>query len=136
GTSLARPNRRDLVTGAHMFPSDVVRPNMLRGKVLRPPSYGAKLLSIDLGPAKAMEGVVAVQDGSFVGVAAPATFRAERALEAIAKTAKWEPAPHPSSKEVFDYLRRRARGGVPENPFGDDIANAAKVLRATYLLPY
>ncbi|MBN1421090.1 MAG: xanthine dehydrogenase family protein molybdopterin-binding subunit [Planctomycetes bacterium] len=136
GTSVRRPNRRDFVTGAHLFPSDVVRPNMLRGKVLRPPSYGANLVSIDLEPAKAMEGVVAVRDGSFVGVAAPTTFRAERALAAIAKTGKWEPAPHPSSAEVFDYLRARARGGVPANPFAGEVAKAHKSLRATYLLPY
>jgi len=136
GTSFRRPNRRDLVTGAHKFPSDMVRPNMLRGKVLRPPAYGARLISIDLAPAKAMEGVIAVQDGSFVGVAAPTTFLAERAIEAIAKTAKWESAPHPSSREVFDYLRERARGGVPANPFAAEVAKAHKSLRRTYLVPY
>ena len=38
GTSVPRPNLRDVVTGAHRFPSDIVRPNMLYGKVLRPPS--------------------------------------------------------------------------------------------------
>jgi len=136
GTSFVRPNRRDLVTGAHKFPSDLVRPNMLRGKVLRPPSYGAKLVSVDLGPAKAMKDVVAVQDGQFVGVAAPTAYQAEQALEAISKTATWEPAPHPSSKEVFDYLRKHARAGVPKNPFADDLAAAKKVLKQTYRVPY
>ena len=135
GTSFARPNRRDLVTGAHKFPSDLVRPGMLRGKVLRPPSYGAKLVSIDLGPAKAMKDVVAVQDGQFVGVAAPTAYQAQQALDAIAPTAKWEPAPHPSSKEVFDYLRKQARG-VPQNSFADELAAAAKVLKQTYHVPY
>src|SRR5439155_699330 len=85
GTSVARPNARELVTGAHRFPSDIQRPDMLRGKVLRAPSYGAKLVSIDLAPAKEMKDVVAVQDGDFVGVAAPTTFRAQQALDAIAK---------------------------------------------------
>ena len=32
GASVPRPNRRDLVTGAHQFPSDVRRPGMLYGK--------------------------------------------------------------------------------------------------------
>lgn len=77
GTSLPRPNRRDLVTGAHCFPSDIRRPNMLYGKVLRPPSYGATLTAIDLKPAEAMEGVVVVRDGAFVGCAAPTRFKAE-----------------------------------------------------------
>lgn len=136
GTSVPRPNRRDLVTGAHQFPSDHTRPGMLYGKVLRPPSYGAKLVSVDLEPAKAMQDVVAVRDGAFVGVAAPTTFRARQALEAIAPTAKWEPAPHPSSVEVFEYLRRRARGGAPQNPFAEELTRAHKVLKQTYPVPY
>ena len=136
GTSLPRPNARDFVTGAHKFPSDLVRPGMLHGKVLRPPSYGARLASVDLGPAKAMKDVVAVQDGEFVGVAAPTSLRAREALAAVAETAKWQPSPHPSSKEVFDYLRQRAGGGVPKNPFADEVAKAAKALRATYRVAY
>jgi len=136
GTSFPRPNRRDLVTGAHRFPSDIARPGMLYGKVLRAPSYGAKLTNIDLAPAKAMKDVVVVQDGAFVAVAAPTTFAAQRALDAIAKTASWEPAAHPSSKEVFDYLTKRARGGVPKNPFTDELAAAGKVLHQTYHVPY
>jgi isoquinoline 1-oxidoreductase len=42
GTSVARPNRRDLVTGKHRFASDIVLPGMLYGKVLRPPSTGPR----------------------------------------------------------------------------------------------
>jgi isoquinoline 1-oxidoreductase len=136
GTSVPRPNRRDLVTGAHRFPSDMTRPGVLYGRVLRPPSYGARLVSVDLGPAKAMQDVVAVQDGQFVGVAAPTSWLARKALEAVAKTATWEPASHPSSDEVFDYLRQRARGGAPKNPFADELAQAHQVLRQTYLVPY
>jgi isoquinoline 1-oxidoreductase len=136
GTVAPRPNGRDLVTGGHDFPSDVVRPGMLYGKVLRPPSYGAKLLSVDLAPAKAMADVVAVQDGSFVGVAAPTTWAAEQALDAIEKTAKWEAAPHPSSKELYTYLREKARGGVPKNAFADVVSQAAKSLKQTYNVAY
>lgn len=136
GTSLPRPNLRDLVTGAHPFPSDLSRPGMLYGKVLRPPSCGAQLSSVDLGPAKAMPGVVAVQDGSFVGVAAPTTFLAQLALQAIAATAKWEPSPQPSSREVFDYLKQHADGGEAKNPFQTELTQAAKTLRQTYRVAY
>lgn len=136
GTSALRPNARDLITGAHRYPSDVVRPGMWYGKVLRPPSYGATLLEIDLGPAEAMSEVAAVRDGDFVGVAAPTTHRARQALDAIAATASWKPAAHPSSEEVFDYLRSRARGRVPDNPFAEQLSAADKVLKQTYLVPY
>jgi isoquinoline 1-oxidoreductase len=136
GAPAARPNGRDLVTGAHQYPSDIIRPGMLRGKILRAPSYGAKLVSIDLEPARAMKGVSVVQEEEFVGVAAPTTFAAERALEAIAKTAKWETAPHPASKDLFDHLRQHAHGGLPPNPFAEEIAKAQKSLRQTYQIAY
>lgn len=136
GTSVSRPNARGLITGTQQYPSDIKRPGMLRGKVLRPPSYGAKLVSIDLTPAKESKDVVAVQDGDFVGTAAPTTYQAEQALKAIASTAKWETAPHPSSKEIYDYLREHVPGGVPKNGFADELAAAKKSLRATYHAAY
>jgi len=136
GTSVSRPNARDLVSGAHRYPSDIQRPEMLRGKVLRPPSSGAKLVAIDLAPAKAMKDVIVVQDGDFVGVAAPTTLQARQALAAAAKTAKWETTPQPSSSEVYDYLRAHVRDGVPRNSFTDELAAAKKFLRATYHTAY
>jgi isoquinoline 1-oxidoreductase len=136
GQPTPRPNARDLVTGAHQYPSDISRPGMLYGKVLRPPSYGAKLTAIDLGPAQAMKDVVAVRDDQFAGVAAPTTFLAEKALDSIAKTAKWEPTPHPSSKDLFDYLKQHVPGGVPANPFADELSHAKHALQQTYHVAY
>ena len=136
GTSVVRPNAGDLITGTHRYPSDIKRPGMLRGRVLRSPSYGARLISVDLTPAKEMKDVIAVQDGDFVGVAAPTTYQAQQALAAIAKTAKWESAPHPSSKEVYNYLRERVQGGVPKNSFTDELTTAKKTLRANYNTAY
>ena len=136
GNSTPRPNGRDIVTGAHKYPSDIVRPGMLYGKVLRAPAYGAKLISVDLGPAKAMKGVVAVQDGQFVGVAAPTAFLAEQARAAIAKTAKWETSPHPASKDLFDYLKQHAEDAPSANPFADELAKAKHALRQSYHVAY
>jgi isoquinoline 1-oxidoreductase len=136
GTSVPRPNRRDLVTGAHRFPSDMNRPGMLVGKTLRPPRYAARLTSVDLAPAQAMEDVVAVRDGEFVGVAAPTAQMARQALEAIAATAHWEYGEHPSSDEVYDYLRARAQGSVPGSPFMAELAAAARRLKQTYHVAY
>ncbi len=71
GQPVSRPNIRDLVTGNHRYPSDIVRPGMLYGAVLRPPSFGAELKSVDLSPAKSMEKVVAVQDGCLCRMCRP-----------------------------------------------------------------
>lgn len=141
GTSVSRPNSRDLVTGAHRYPSDIMRPNMLYGKILRPPSYGATLESIDLSKAEAMKDVIVVRDGQFVGCAAPTSFRAAQALEAIAKTASWKTVLHPSSKEVFSYLKKNARTGERSRPrtrgsIDKGLADASKVLTETYEVAY
>ena len=135
GTEAKAPAARDKVLGKHQYPSDIKRPGMLYGRVLRSPKYRAKLVSVDLAPANEMEGVVAVQDGEFVGVAAPTAFAAKQAIEAVAKTAKWAEEATPSSSELYAYLREHA-GDVPGNPFVDEALKAAKSLRANYTIAY
>ena len=136
GVPANRPNARDLVTGGHQYPSDISRPGMLFGKVLRPPSFGAKLVSIDTAAATSIKDVRVVHDEQFAGVAAPDSFVAQRALDALAKTAKWERAPHPSSKELFAHLKQHTREPIPANPFSEEIAQAKQVLRQTYHVAY
>ncbi len=122
--------------GLHQYPSDINRPGMLYGRVLRSPKYRAKLLEVDLGPAKAMEGVIAVQDGEFVGVVAPTAFAAKRAIEAVSQTAKWGDVTLPSSSELYEYLRKHSDRDVPDDPSIDEFKKAAKSLRATYTIAY
>src|SRR5579862_4559661 len=43
GTSMAKVDGRDFVTGKHRYPSDLTAPEMLHGKVLRPAAFGASL---------------------------------------------------------------------------------------------
>lgn len=136
GRPFPRPNGREIITGSHKYPSDIARPELLFGRILRPPSYGARLVSVDLTPAKTLKDVVAVQDDQFVGVAAPTADAAEQALGAISKTAKWESVPHPSSKTLFVHLREHAQGGLPANPFAEELAQAKQVLRQTYNVAY
>ncbi len=135
GTEQPAPAARDKVLGRHQFPSDIKRPGMLYGRVLRSPKYRGKLTSVDLAPAKEMDGVVAVQDGDFVGVAAPTAFAAKQAIEAVAKTAKWEAEPMPSSDELYDYLRENADGDAGRIRLPTRLAKAAKSLKATYTSP-
>jgi CO/xanthine dehydrogenase Mo-binding subunit len=108
GTPVAKTTGRDVVTGSHRYPSDIVRPGMLYGKVLRPRGYDAKLTSLDVSSAEKFEGVQVVRDGDFVGVVAPTTHAARKAIEAIDKSAKWDVPAQPSSDELFEYLKSTA----------------------------
>lgn len=110
GKPAGKVNGRDFVTGRHQYTSDIRLPGMLYGRVLRPPAYGAALLSADLAAAQAMPGVAAVRDGDFVAVAAPTTWAAQQALAAI--KAEWKPAPaQVSDKELFEQLKKSAGTG-------------------------
>ena len=135
GTPVPRPNGRDLVTGAHQYPSDITRPGMIHGKVLRRPAYGAKLVAIDLGPARDLERRDGRPGQRLRRSDRPHGIPCGRGPKPIADTARWEPAPHPSSGELSDYLRRHARE-IPKNPFADDVSKAAKTLRQTYHVAY
>ena len=146
GTPRQPLNGRDIVTGAHRFPSDIVRPKMLYGSVLRPPAYGATLASVDLSAAQKMASVTVCREGNFVGCAAPTSWAARKAVEAVAAQAQWETKEHPSSAQLFTYLKERAlqddpsgrrrprvqsRGSVEEG-----LAQAKRRVRATYQVPY
>ncbi|MBI5083004.1 MAG: xanthine dehydrogenase family protein molybdopterin-binding subunit [Acidobacteria bacterium] len=112
GTGKWRTDARDIVTGAHKYPSDVAREGMLYGCVLRPPAYGATLESVDLDAARKLAGVVAVKDGDFAGCAARTSYAARKAVEALAAGARWQTAPRSSSATLFSDLREKAREKV------------------------
>jgi len=103
GKSAAKMDALAFVTGAHQYTPDLRPANLLHGKVLRPATFGAKLVSADLAPALAMPGVVAVRDGDFVAVAAPTERSAEKAIAAI--HAEWKNTPQTNSKELYSYLK-------------------------------
>jgi len=142
GTPGIRLNGRDIVTGANRYPSDIVRPGMLYGSVLRAPSYGAKLLKLDTSQAELMQGVRAIRDGDFVGFAAKTAFAAREAVQAVAATAQWETAEQPSSDVLFGYLKERARED-PQRPRGsargsvqEGLKQAVRRLKASYTVAY
>jgi CO/xanthine dehydrogenase Mo-binding subunit len=121
GTSVAKVGGRDVVTGAARYPSDIVRPNMVYGKVLRPPSYGAKLTAIDLEPARQIPGVTVVREGDFVGCTAATSWQAAQAVSALAKTAEWDRPPQIASSELFEHLKRTASARSGERGVGVDL---------------
>jgi isoquinoline 1-oxidoreductase len=142
GTSVSKVDGRAFVTGAHQYASDVKRPGMLFGKVLRPASFKAKLVAVHTGDAEALPGVTVVKDGDFVGVAAPTEHEASRAVAAL--RAEWKSTPQPSGDELYQHLKthrgagqgfggpsRNARGSVKEG-----LAAADHKLEATYTIAY
>jgi len=111
GTSLAKVNGREIVTGAHRYAYDVRRPGMMWAKVLYPPQFGATLASLDASAAEKIPGVKVVHEGNFVAVAAPAPDVAQQAVAAL--KAEWKPvAAETDSQRVFEYFKQNGDGGA------------------------
>ncbi len=128
GASAPKVNARYMVTGAHRYPSDVVRPNMLMGRVLRPPALQAKLKSFDAKGASDIQDVLIVHEGNFVGAVAPDEVTLSRGLSAI-KT-EWSTEEQPLSGELFDLLRKAG----PKRGAADFAADHK--LEASYTVAY
>ena len=133
GESASKVDARDFVTGKHKYTPDIVRPGMLHGRVLRPPSFGATLVSLE--PAS-LPGVTMVHDGDFVGVAAADAEGAAHALRQL--KAEWKRKPQPSDAELFELLKKNA--GAGEGPsrgsLEQGLAAADVKLHATYTVAY
>ncbi|HEY0606166.1 MAG TPA: molybdopterin cofactor-binding domain-containing protein [Herpetosiphonaceae bacterium] len=113
GTDEAKVAGRAIVTGAHRYTPDLLRPGMWAGAVLRPAAFGATLKTLDTSAAESLPDVSIVRDGELVGVVAPDRTRAIEAVQAL--RAEWTTTEQPSSGELFDYLRTHP-APPPEDP--------------------
>jgi isoquinoline 1-oxidoreductase len=142
GAPTPKVDGRDFVTGAHRYASDMTRPGMLYGRMLRAPQFEAALTSLDAAKAEAVAGVKVVRDGDFVGVVAPDAYTAQRAVKALADSAKWtEPSGQPSNATIFEFFKKNAESGERSEPrvTGDveqGLASADVKLTQSYTVEY
>ncbi len=140
GRSIERYDLPAKVSGGTMYVQDMALPDMLYGRVVRPPSYGALLESCDETAVRALPGVVAVvRDGSFLGVAAAREEQAIAAARVLRRTARWHetllrlPAPHELHRAM---LAQRSDDAVIAEKTTAQQSPAAVALEATYTRPY
>jgi isoquinoline 1-oxidoreductase len=143
GTSVPKTTARDMVTGTHRFTSDLVHPNMLLGRVLRPSAFNAKLASLDAKEAEAIKNVKIVHDGDFVGAVAPDELTLAKAIDAL--KAEWKADPQhssqPSSKDLFAYLKShpeesRQRTTPEQGSVEQGLKSSDFIREATYTVSY
>jgi len=143
GTSTPKIDGRAFVTGKHKYTSDISLPGMLYGKVVRPSAFRSTLKSLDVSAAEKMAGVIVVNDGNFVGVAAVDATTALKAAKAI--RAEWSAPSQTSEATLFQDVRKPATtesdnpGGPPEFRSGSieqGFSSADKTLKQTYTISY
>jgi nicotinate dehydrogenase subunit B len=133
--------RRDIpakVTGGAAFVQDLRLPGMVHGRVVRPPSYGARLDSFDEAKVKAMPGVIAlVRDGSFLGVVAQREEQAINARLVLIASAKWSGGSElPDPAKLYEQLMSLRSEDRVISEKDAPVPAGAKVIEATYHRPY
>jgi len=138
GKSLPRADFQDKVTGKAQFAGDVRLPQMLYGKVLRPPVHGAKLKNVDLSAAKEVKEAVVLQDNDFIGVVHPLPDMAEKVLARI--KAEYElPQLKVDDRNIHQHIENAAaRDNVVEQKGDLAQGNKLAVLKfeESYATPY
>ncbi len=138
GRSVLRRDLRAKITGA-AYVHDLELPAMVFGRVLRPPSYAARLAAFDAESVRAIPGVVAVMvSGNFVALCAEREEQAVRALAKARSAATWrEDALLPASGATREFLPALASACKTVHRQGSPAqASAARKLEATYSKPY
>ncbi len=126
------------MTGGAAYVQDLRLPGMVHARVVRPPSYGAKLLGVETAGVEAMPGVLkVVRDGSYLGVIAQGEWQAIQAMRALSAAAKWsEGAGLPDKAGIFELVRGLRSEDTVILDKKAQLAPAVRTLTAQYRRPY
>ena len=138
GKPVLRPDVPAKCTARHTYLQDHAVPGMLHGRVVRPPTIGAKLVSVDESSISKIPDARVVRIQDFLGVVAKDEWAAIRAAREL--KANWSQSQTlPGSDNLDRYVRQAALD--PDQQIvnrGDSAAalsSAAKKFSATYYWP-
>lgn len=126
------------VTGGVAYLHDLRLPGMVHARVVRPPSYGARLRSVDAAKVEKMPGVLkVVRNGSYLAVIAAREYQAVQAMRVLAAAAQWEEeAKLPDYPGTYDLLQKTPSQELVILDTKTPPAPAAKTIEAIYHRPY
>ena len=139
GTSLPRVDIPAKVTGTFEYVHNVRVPDMLHGRVVRPPAIGAKLLTVAEESIRPVPGARVLRKNDFLAVVAPREEDAVAAARTLQAT--WSDAETLPPFDGFHDALRRAKVVSEASTYnvGDVAAGMAKGktrLKATYDFPF
>ncbi|PTB21417.1 aldehyde dehydrogenase [Trinickia symbiotica] len=138
GRSFPRVDIPAKVTGGPSYVQDMRLPGMVHARVVRPPSYGATLASVDTARVGKMPGVIAVvKNGSYLAVVADDEWRAIVAMRELAVSAKWNDGPPlPEQATIHETLMKLPAQEIAVADVKAEAPPAAKTLHARFEKPY
>jgi nicotinate dehydrogenase subunit B len=139
GADVPRIDLPDKLAGRARYVHDLQLEGMVYGRVVRPPSRGATLTSLDTEATRRLPGVInVVREGDFIGVVAGREEVALKAAERLRADAVWDT--HPSLPDEHDLptFLTSAPADTTEIASGTRaaVASAHRSFSATYHRPF
>jgi nicotinate dehydrogenase subunit B len=139
GKPIPRLDIPEKCTGRFTYMQDARVEGMVHGRVVRPPSFGATLQSVDESSVNGIPGVVkVVRESNFLGVVAETEWGAIKAAQNLKTSwSKWEGLPEQT--KLCEYVRasKITKDDVTSNigNVEEALPRGAKTLKATYDFP-
>jgi CO/xanthine dehydrogenase Mo-binding subunit len=138
GTPLPRPDVPAKTSAKHPYVHDVKVSGMLHARVVRPPSVGATLRSVDESSLRGIPDARAVRVGNFLAVVAKGEWAAVKGATALKAT--WTEAPRLPGSDGLDRWARegaldRDQSVVAKGDVRTALEGASKTISASYFWP-
>jgi CO/xanthine dehydrogenase Mo-binding subunit len=139
GQSVPRIDLPAKVTGEAAFVHDLRPDGLVHGRVVRQPSYDARLTGVDSAAVEGMPGVIrVVRNGNFLAVVAEKEWQAIAAAKALREAARWEEQKSlPTNAGIYDWLlAQKTKDLFIKSDVRKDGGEPVRMIEATYRRPY
>jgi len=138
GMPLARVDLPAKMSGGRVYVQDLRLPGMVHARIVRPPSYAARLRAVAFDGVQKLPGVLkVVRDGSYLAVVAEREYQAVVAMRALAAAAAWDEQPSLAAVSPPDeFLRHTPARAIVDLDLRSNANPGVQTLSASYLRPY
>ncbi|HYY36650.1 MAG TPA: molybdopterin cofactor-binding domain-containing protein, partial [Xanthobacteraceae bacterium] len=141
GKPIAREDIAPKVYAQEDFCTDIRRPGMVHGRMIRPTVAGSVPMKVDESSIKDIPGARVVWEKAFLGVVADNEWDAIRAADKLKVEWSEVKAPFPDQTALYEHIRsapvrKRDVGGKETGNVDEAFKTAARVVEAEYEWPF
>ncbi len=141
GKPIAREDIAPKVYAQEDFCTDIKRPGMVHGRMIRPAVAGSVPVKVDESSIKDIPGARVVWEKAFLGVVADNEWDATRAADKLKVEWSEVKAPFPDQTALYEHIRsapvrKREIGGKETGNVDEAFKTAARVVEAEYEWPF
>jgi nicotinate dehydrogenase subunit B len=141
GKPIAREDIAPKVYAQEDFCTDIKRPGMVHGRMIRPAVAGSVPMKVDETSIKDIPGARVVWEKAFLGVVADNEWDAIRAADKLKVEWSEVKAPFPDQTALYEHIRsapvrKREIGGKETGNVDEAFKTAARVVEAEYEWPF